>query len=32
MRTEEPQLFDRNADTWLQSDDDRRMIRALDSS
>lgn len=30
MRTEQPVLLDRNVNTWLQSDDDRRMIRTLD--
>ena len=30
MRTEQPQLLDRNVNTWLQSDGDRRMIRTLD--
>lgn len=30
MRTEQPALLDRNVNTWLQSDDDRRMIRTLD--
>ena len=28
MRSEQPVLLDRNVNTWLQSDDDRRMIRA----
>ena len=30
MRTEQPALLDRNVNTWLQTDDDRRMIRTLD--
>ena len=30
MRTEQPKLLDRNVNTWLQSDGDRRMIRTLD--
>jgi len=30
MRAEQPVLLDRNVNTWLQSDDDRRMIRTLD--
>jgi hypothetical protein len=30
MREEQPVLLDRNVNTWLQSDDDRRMIRTLD--
>jgi hypothetical protein len=30
MRAEEPQLLDRNVNTWLQTDADRRMIRTLD--
>lgn len=30
MRSEQPALLDRNVNTWLQSDDDRRMIRTLD--
>lgn len=30
MRTAQPALLDRNVNTWLQSDDDRRMIRTLD--
>ncbi|TDP79444.1 uncharacterized protein DUF932 [Aquabacterium commune] len=30
MRSEQPVLLDRNVNTWLQSDDDRRMIRTLD--
>jgi hypothetical protein len=32
MRTEQPVLLDRNVNTWLQSDDDRRMIRTLDGN
>ena len=30
MRTEQPVLLDRNVNTWLQTDHDRRMIRTLD--
>ena len=30
MRTEQPALLDRNVNTWLQTDHDRRMIRTLD--
>jgi hypothetical protein len=30
MRTEQPALLDRNINTWLAQDDDRRMIRTLD--
>jgi hypothetical protein len=30
MRTEQPALLDRNVNTWLQSDGDRRMLRTLD--
>ncbi len=30
MRTEQPVLLDRNVNTWLQTDKDRRMIRTLD--
>jgi hypothetical protein len=30
MRGEQPELLDRNVNTWLQSDGDRRMIRTLD--
>ncbi len=30
MRTEQPTLLDRNVNTWLQTDHDRRMIRTLD--
>jgi len=30
MRTEQPPLLDRNVNTWLQTDGDRRMIRTLD--
>ncbi len=29
MRGEQPVLLDRNVNTWLQSEDDRRMIRTL---
>lgn len=30
MRTEQPDLLDRNVNTWLQTDRERRMIRTLD--
>ncbi|MBE0623480.1 MAG: DUF932 domain-containing protein [Burkholderiales bacterium] len=30
MRSEQPTLLDRNVNTWLQTEDDRRMIRTLD--
>ncbi len=30
MRSEQPVLLDRNVNTWLQTDSDRRMIRTLD--
>jgi hypothetical protein len=30
MRTEQPGLLDRNVNTWLQTDTERRMIRTLD--
>ena len=30
MRTERPELLDRNVNTWLGADGDRRMIRTLD--
>ena len=30
MRSDQPQLLDRNVNTWLQGDADRRMIRTLD--
>jgi len=30
MRTEQPALLDRNVNTWLSNDGDRRMIRTLD--
>lgn len=30
MRSEQPALLDRNVNTWLQTDGDRRMIRTLD--
>ena len=30
MRTEQPALLDRNVNAWLQTDNDRRMIRTLD--
>ena len=29
MRSEQPALLDRNVNTWLQTDHDRRMIRTL---
>ena len=32
MRENQPALLDRNVNTWLQSDDDRRMIRTLDGN
>ena len=32
MREEQPVLLDRNVNTWLQSDDDRRMIRTMDGN
>ena len=32
MRSEQPVLLDRNVNTWLQSDDDRRMLRTLDGN
>ncbi|MES2088856.1 MAG: DUF932 domain-containing protein [Pseudomonadota bacterium] len=32
MRAEQPVLLDRNVNTWLQSEDDRRMIRTLDGN
>ncbi len=32
MRGEQPVLLDRNVNTWLQSDDDRRMLRTLDGN
>ncbi len=32
MRGEQPVLLDRNVNTWLQSEDDRRMIRTLDGN
>lgn len=31
MRTEQPALLDRNVNTWLAAETDRRMIRILDS-
>ncbi len=31
MRTEQPGLLDRNVNTWLQSESERRMLRTLDS-
>jgi hypothetical protein len=30
MRSEQPGLLDRNVNTWLEGDDERRMIRTLD--
>ena len=30
MREEQPMLLDRNVNTWLQSEDERRMLRTLD--
>jgi hypothetical protein len=30
MRVEQPDLLDRNVNTWLQGDDERRMLRTLD--
>ena len=30
MRAEQPELLDRNVNTWLQTDNERRMIRTLD--
>ena len=30
MREEQPVLLDRNVNTWLQSEDDRRMLRTMD--
>jgi len=32
MRTDQPQLLDRNVNTWLQIDDSRRMVRTLDGN
>lgn len=32
MRTEQPALLDRNVNTWLQGDAERRMIRTLDGT
>lgn len=32
MRSDQPVLLDRNVNTWLQSEDDRRMLRTLDGS
>nr|WP_297383443.1 DUF932 domain-containing protein [uncultured Roseateles sp.] len=32
MRAEQPVLLDRNVNTWLQSDDERRMLRTLDGN
>lgn len=32
MRTEQPTLLDSNVNTWLHSEDERRMIRTLDGS
>lgn len=30
MRADQPELLDRNVNTWLQSDNERRLIRTLD--
>ena len=30
MREQQPELLDRNVNTWLRRDEDRRMLRALD--
>ena len=30
MREDQPALLDRNVNTWLQSEEDRRMLRTLD--
>jgi hypothetical protein len=30
MRTDQPHLLDRNVNTWLQGNDDKRLIRTLD--
>ena len=32
MREEQPDLLDRNVNTWLQSQEERRMLRTLDGS
>jgi hypothetical protein len=32
MRAEQPELLDRNVNTWLQGDGERRMIRTLDGT
>jgi Domain of unknown function (DUF932) len=32
MRSEQPELLDRNVNTWLQGDSERRMIRTLDGT
>ena len=32
MRTDQPALLDRNVNTWLQSENERRMIRTLDGN
>jgi hypothetical protein len=32
MRTEQPVLLDRNVNTWLKSEEDRRMLRTLDGN
>src|SRR5690606_35080046 len=32
MREEHPALLDRNVNTWLQSEDSKRMIRTLDGN
>jgi hypothetical protein len=30
MRENQPELLDRNVNTWLQNEDDRRLLRTLD--
>ena len=32
MRAEQPALLDRNVNTWLQSDGERRLVRTLDGN
>jgi hypothetical protein len=32
MRSQQPDLLDRNVNTWLHSDDDRRLVRTLDGN
>lgn len=32
MRESQPELLDRNVNTWLQSEDDRRLLRTLDGN